>query len=243
MILKKIISPFLFAGFVVIFCICQIQVSGQSTSDSLNIKENKVNNIDPAFQGFWKMDIEKSDFGAEQKPKMGLVNWTEHGWVFAIVTPDNNLYADGIVIDEGCKLIGVPKDYSAEINVLTPRHIILTLKQNSTIVRVGDIELLDDNTTKTTHHVTPEHGRPYVETTIWKENKKKFLLSMTDTSAVGSLSASYRLAFSFASVVRDIRIAAVCLLVIGMLRRATTFVIARLYSLIWVLAKLWQSFE
>jgi hypothetical protein len=36
--------------------------------------------------------------------------------------------------------------------------------------RVGDIELVDSNTTRTTHRVTPAEGAPYVETTVWRRD-------------------------------------------------------------------------
>jgi hypothetical protein len=32
---------------------------------------------------------------------MGQVNWTEHGWVYAIVTDDGHLYADAASTDDG----------------------------------------------------------------------------------------------------------------------------------------------
>jgi len=128
--------------------------------------------IDPDLRGVWKLNVEKSDFGGGPKPKMGQVNWTEHGWVFAIVTGDGQLYADGIVIDRGCTMIGVPSDYSCAVKVITPRHVQLTLKQGSTVRRVGDIELLDKNTTRATHHVTPGDGAPSVEKTIWQRESE-----------------------------------------------------------------------
>jgi hypothetical protein len=128
--------------------------------------------IDPAFYGTWALNVAKSDFGGEPKPKMGQVNWTEHGWVFALVTGDGRLYADGTVVDRGCTLIGVPAEYSCEITVVTPHHVRFTLRQGSVVRRVGDIELVDKNTTKTTHHVTPERGAPSVETTIWAREEE-----------------------------------------------------------------------
>ena len=124
--------------------------------------------IDPALRGVWRLDVEQSDFGGGPKPKMGQVNWTTHGWVFAIVTGDGQLYADGVVIDRGCTLVGVPTDYSCDVKVVTPRHVQLTLKQGTAVRRVGDIELLDKNTTRAIHHVTPAEGPPSIEKTIWQ---------------------------------------------------------------------------
>jgi hypothetical protein len=124
--------------------------------------------IDPALRGVWKLDVAKSDFGPWPKPKMGQVNWSEHGWVFALVTADGRMYEDATVTERGCTLIGVPDDYSCEVKVVTPRHVHLTLRQGSAVRRVGDIELLDKNTTRATHRVTPAEGKPYVEKTIWE---------------------------------------------------------------------------
>jgi hypothetical protein len=129
--------------------------------------------LDPALYGVWALNVEKSDFGAGPKPKKGQVNWTAHGWVFALVTGDGRLYADGVATDHGCTLIGVPSEYSCEIKILTPRHLRLTLKQASAIRRVGDIELVDKNTTKTTHRVTPAQGAAYVEKTIWEREPEE----------------------------------------------------------------------
>ena len=47
------------------------------------------------------------------------------------------------------------------------------MKQAGMVRRVGDIELLDDGTTQTTHHVTPANGDPYVEKTIWEKQVRK----------------------------------------------------------------------
>jgi hypothetical protein len=123
---------------------------------------------DPGLYGVWTLRVDKSDFGGAPKPKAGQVNWTEHGWVFALVTGDGHLYADGVTTDHGCTLIGVPSDYSCDIALLTPQHLRFTLRQGTAIRRVGDIELVDKNTTRTTHRVTPAQGAPYVEKTIWE---------------------------------------------------------------------------
>ena len=63
--------------------------------------------IAPSLQGFWKLKVERSDFGPRPKPKMGFVNWGEHGWTFAIVTADGRLYADATSTDSGCTPVGV----------------------------------------------------------------------------------------------------------------------------------------
>ena len=123
--------------------------------------------LDPALRGVWSLDVGKSEFGEGPAPRMGQVNWTEHGWVFVLLSADGHLYADGAMTDNGCTLIGVSSDFSCEVKVITSRHVRLRLLQGSAVRRVGDIELLDSNTTRTIHHVTPADGAPYTETTIW----------------------------------------------------------------------------
>lgn len=123
-----------------------------------------------AFRGFWRLNAEKSDFGDRPKPKTGFVNWGENGWTFAIVQADGRVYADAVETSHGYMFIGMaPNDLSCEVEVVTPRHVRLTVKQGATVRRIGDIELLDDSTTQTTHHVTTSQGAPYVEKTIWEK--------------------------------------------------------------------------
>ena len=129
--------------------------------------------MDPALRGFWTLNVEKSDFSGQPKPKMGLVNWGEHGWTFTILTSDGDLYSDGVATDRGCVLIGMSSRNSCEIKIITPRHLRFTLKEGTVVRRVGDIELLDNNTTQTTHRVTPSDGAPYVEKTIWEKPAQK----------------------------------------------------------------------
>jgi amidohydrolase family protein len=130
--------------------------------------------IDPAFYGFWTLNVEKSDFGNRAKPKAGFVNWGEHGWTFAIVQADGRVYADAVETSHGCTFIGIaPTDLSCAVEVVTSRHVRLTMKQGATIRLVGDIELLEDGTTRTTHHVTPSQGAPYMEKTIWEKQVRK----------------------------------------------------------------------
>ena len=126
--------------------------------------------MDAGLRGDWNLNVGKSTFGPGPAPKAGHVSWTEHGWVFAIITPGGGVYADAVLTDNGCTMIGVPSDYSCQIELLTPRHLRFTMKQGGTVRRVGDIELLDKNTTKTTHRVIPSDGKPYVETTIWERD-------------------------------------------------------------------------
>ena len=126
--------------------------------------------LDPALRGVWSLDVAKRDFGSGLLRKMGQVNWTEHGWVFVLLSADNHLYADGALTDHGCTLIGVSSDFSCELKVISPRHVRLRLLQGAAVRRVGDIELVDSNTTRTTHHVTPAEGTPYVETTVWRRD-------------------------------------------------------------------------
>ena len=125
--------------------------------------------MDVGLQGIWTLNVEKSDFGGRPKPKMGQVNWGEHGWTFALVTADGRLYADGIATDRGCTLIGGWPNYSCDVAVVTPRHLRFTLREGATVRRIGDIELLENGTAQTTHRVTLPEGTPYVEKTIWEK--------------------------------------------------------------------------
>ena len=42
--------------------------------------------MDPKLRGEWNLNVGKSAFGPGSAPKGGHVSWTEHGWVFAIIT-------------------------------------------------------------------------------------------------------------------------------------------------------------
>jgi hypothetical protein len=123
--------------------------------------------MDPGLRGNWSLDVAKSSFGPNGTPTSGMVNWTDHGWVFALAFPNGYVYADAVVLDHGCELIGVPKDYDCAIALVAPKHLRLTLKQAGEVRRVGDIELIDSNTTRAVHRVTPAGGSSYTETTIW----------------------------------------------------------------------------
>ena len=130
--------------------------------------DSQQTKLDPRLRGFWTLNVEQSEFGgAEAKPKSGLVNWTETGFVFAIVTADASLYADAVVLGKQCQMMGVPASYSCEFRILTPRRCLLTLRDGNSVLRVADIELISDNTTRTVHHVTPATGKPYDEKTLW----------------------------------------------------------------------------
>jgi hypothetical protein len=129
--------------------------------------------IDPTFYGVWTLNVAKSDFGSRPKPKMGEVNWTKEGWVFALVTSDERLFADGVVTGSSCALIGNAPGASCEFKVVTPRHVNLTIRQGETVRVLSDIELIDDNTTKTTHRMTPSRGSPFVQHTIWERAAPK----------------------------------------------------------------------
>ncbi len=130
--------------------------------------------VGPAFHGMWVLNVDKSDFGRTPKPKAGLVNWGEHGWVISIVRADGHVYADGVATDSGCALLGAfsPK-LSCTVEVITPRHVRFTLLEESAVRRVGDIELLSDETTQTTHRIIPTNGTPYTEKTIWEKQHPK----------------------------------------------------------------------
>ena len=126
-----------------------------------------AHDFDSALMGNWTLNVAKSSFGPDGAPSAGTVRWTEHGWVLAMVFPGGYVYADAVVTDKDCALIGVPADYTCSIAVLGPTHVRFTLKQGTSVRRIGDIELLDRNTTRAVHHVTPVSDAPYTETTLW----------------------------------------------------------------------------
>jgi hypothetical protein len=128
--------------------------------------------VDPSLLGNWTLNVAGSTFGPDGPPTAGTVRWTEHGWVVALVFANGYVYADAVVTDKGCGLIGVPSDYTCHIAVLAPKHLRFTLRQDGVVRRVGDIELVDTNTTRTTHHVTPASDAPYTETTIWVRDRE-----------------------------------------------------------------------
>jgi hypothetical protein len=142
----------------VTFCVSAVLASGQQLS--------------PAFYGHWTLNVDKSDFGRTPTPKAGMVNWGKHGWVFSISTADGRVYADGVVTDSGCALLGAfPSKFSCKVEIVSPRHVRFTLLDGNALRRVGDTELLSDDTTQTTHRITPPQGTPYVERTIWEKQK------------------------------------------------------------------------
>jgi hypothetical protein len=77
--------------------------------------------IDPAFFGFWNLEVSKSNFGGQPSPKSGQVDWGGHGWDFALVLADGGIGTDGVATDQGCVYIG-PSVLSCEYEVVTPRH-------------------------------------------------------------------------------------------------------------------------
>jgi len=125
-------------------------------------------NMDKSFLGSWSLNVAKSDFGPGAKPKMGVVNWTEHGWSFAMLLANDLLIIDAVITDHGCSLIGDPADYACEFTVVTPRHVTFRMKQGNTTRVVSDFELIDNNTTKVTHRRTPQQGQPVTEQAVWE---------------------------------------------------------------------------
>ena len=134
------------------------------------VTSSQPSKIDPSFFGFWQLDVAKSDFGGQSKPKSGQVNWGKHGWAFSLVFANGELFTDAAMTDHGCTYIGA-SDLTCEYEIVAPRHVRLRMKEGNKIARVGDIELLSDDVTQTTHRVTPPDGAPYVEKTIWTKQK------------------------------------------------------------------------
>jgi hypothetical protein len=151
-----------------------LRLIGLGIATLISAKAGHSQQIDPGFKGFWTLNVEKSDFGNRPKAKAGFVNWGEHGWTFAVVSADGRLYADAVQTDNGCVFVGLaPADLSCQVEIIAPRHVRLTMKRGAAVERIGDLELLQDGTTRTTHHVTPMHGEPYVEITVWEKKSPK----------------------------------------------------------------------
>jgi len=132
--------------------------------------KRKSAQIDSGFLGNWRLDVSTSDFGPNPKPRMGQVNWGEHGWTLALVFADGQMFTDGIATDAACVYIGnLP--LTCEYEVVTTRHVRLVMKEGKNVIRIGDIELLDNGTTQTIHQVRPPNESPYVEKTIWVKQK------------------------------------------------------------------------
>ena len=127
--------------------------------------------IDPGLRGSWTLNVAGSTFGPDGPPTADTVRWTEHGWVLALVFAGGYVYADAVLTDHGCALIGIPADYTCRVDVVTPKHVRFTLRQAGTVRRVGDIELVDSNTTRAIHRASPASGAPYTETAIWLRDR------------------------------------------------------------------------
>ncbi len=51
--------------------------------------------LDQSFFGLWNLDVGKSDFASQPKPRMGQVNWGGHGWTFALVLANGEKWIRG----------------------------------------------------------------------------------------------------------------------------------------------------
>ena len=128
--------------------------------------------IDSRLRGNWTLDVARSTFGPDGGPTAGVVRWTAHGWVLALTLPGGSLYADGVVTDNGCALIGVSAGYHCSLRVLSPTHLRFTLREGQLVRRVGDIELITADTTRTVHRITPNGGPPFTETMYWGRDRR-----------------------------------------------------------------------
>jgi hypothetical protein len=118
--------------------------------------------------GIWSLDAARSTFaGADVAPVSGSVNWTSSGWAFALGFANGGIYTDAIYTQGGCVPIGVSAPWNCSIRVISPTHIHLVMREGSRVDRSADIELIDDHTQRAAHRVTPSHGKPYTETTLW----------------------------------------------------------------------------
>jgi hypothetical protein len=122
--------------------------------------------------GMWTLDVAHSVFGGPYPPPItGKVNWTANGWAFALSFDDGGIYTDAAYTDDGCSLVGVSNSWSCYIEAITPTHVRLIVRDGSRVDRTADIELVDNDTERAVHRVTPSEGAAYTETTLWKRDK------------------------------------------------------------------------
>ena len=128
--------------------------------------------LDARMYGLWTLDAPHSVFGGPYPPPIsGKVNWTVSGWAFALAFADGGIYTDAAYTDYGCSLVGVPAPWRCSVEVVSPTHIHLVMREGSRVDRSADIELVDENTQRALHRVTPSTGQPFTETTVWKRDK------------------------------------------------------------------------
>ena len=128
--------------------------------------------LDPRMYGMWTLDASHSVFGGPYPPPIsGKVNWTANGWSFALSFADGGLYTDAAYTDDGCSLVGVSASKSCTVKALSPTHVRLIIREGAHVDRTADIELIDVDTERAVHRVTPLKGAAYTETTTWKRDK------------------------------------------------------------------------
>jgi hypothetical protein len=99
------------------------------------------------------------------------VNWTASGWAFALSFSDGGIYTDAAYTDNGCSLVGAPASWSCSVEAIGPTHVHLIVRDGSRVDRTADIELVDQDTERAIHRVTPSKDAAYTETTLWKRDK------------------------------------------------------------------------
>lgn len=128
--------------------------------------------LDAQMYGMWTLDIGQSVFGGPYpSPTKGMVNWTAGGWAFALAFADGGLYTDAVYTDNGCSLVGAPDTWGCSVEAVSPTHVRLIIRNRRRVERTADIRLVDKDTQRTVHRVSPLKGAPYNEMTIWKRSK------------------------------------------------------------------------
>jgi hypothetical protein len=138
-------------------------LAGAATTTS-----SATSRIDPAFFGVWKLNVTKSDFGSKPGPRSGVLNWTERGWVIAMVSSDGSITGSAVGTENGCVLIGAEKNSWCKLSIPAPKHVLVFISQGCDSVGITDMELLDRNTARTINRTYREDGKDVVESTfIW----------------------------------------------------------------------------
>jgi hypothetical protein len=128
--------------------------------------------LDKAFYGRWNLDLTKSKFGSDMRPKMSSVLISPEGWVATSYFEAGFLdaYAVASKSGVGCTLIGFPPEFSCEFKLADSRHGTFTVKQGGKTVQQTEVELRDENTFTIKQTATTPKG-PIVDEGFYQKAK------------------------------------------------------------------------
>lgn len=125
---------------------------------------------DQAWFGMWKMKgaPKITGTGAPPPPKMATVSISQSGWVYAEVDARGSLMSNAATSGSTCTLIGMPSSFTCEQSWPDGRHYNFTLKNNGQTMEDLKVELVDDNTFKSTSQMSMPSGMFTSEATFVK---------------------------------------------------------------------------